>query len=56
MKKYRSVPSDVEGALLLLPSCPAMTHRKQMSDASVNAIGVIMHAMRPAFPMFAVLV
>jgi hypothetical protein len=56
LKKYRSVPSDVEGALLLLPSCPTMTHRKQMSEAIVSAIGVMMHAMRPAFPMFAVFV
>jgi hypothetical protein len=33
-----------------------MTMSRQISDATVNAIGVIIHAMRPAFPIFAVLV
>ena len=55
LKKYRSCPRDVEGALLLLPNWPTMTISRQTSDAIVNAIGVIIHAMRPAFPMFAAL-
>ena len=56
MKKYRSRPSDVEGALLLLPSCPIMTRSRQTNEAIVNAIGVMIHATRPAFPILAAVV
>jgi hypothetical protein len=44
----------VLGALLLVPTWPIMTRIRQIAEAIVNAIGVMMHAMRPILPMLAV--
>jgi hypothetical protein len=45
----------VVGALLsFIDTCPIMTMTMQMSDASVNSIGVRMHANLPTLPIFAV--
>jgi hypothetical protein len=47
----------VEGGLLPpIDICPIMTMMMQMSDASVNSIGVRIHANRPTLPIFAVAV
>jgi hypothetical protein len=44
----------VGGLLSFIDICPIMTMMMQMSDASVNSIGVRIHANRPTLPMFAV--
>lgn len=56
MKKYRSRPNCVLGFWpSLVGNCPIITITMQRSDASVNSIGVRIHANRPSLPIFVVL-
>lgn len=48
-KKYRLLKEEFD---LLVPPKPTMI--KQIKEAMVRAIGVKIHAKRPAFPMMAV--
>jgi hypothetical protein len=55
LKKYRSRPKAVVGGLLsFMDICPIMTMTIHMRPASVNSIGVRIHAKRPTLPIFAV--
>jgi hypothetical protein len=54
LKKYRSRPSAVTGALLPFHGiCPITTIMKVINDARVRSIGVRIHAKRPTLPIFA---
>lgn len=54
MKKYKLRPSAVLGALLpFMESWPIMTMTMHSSPASVNSMGVRIHAKRPILPMAA---
>jgi hypothetical protein len=55
LKKYRSRPSCVAGALLPFHGVwPSRTITKHINDARVSSIGVSIHANLPTLPIFAV--
>jgi hypothetical protein len=54
LKKYKSRPRAEPGALLLFPTWPMITRIKQMAEAMVRAMGVMMHAKRPILPILAI--
>jgi hypothetical protein len=57
LKKYRLRPKAVVGGLLsFMDICPIMTMTMHMRPASVNSIGVRIHAKRPTLPISAVVV
>jgi hypothetical protein len=51
LRKYKLRPTSVAGAFVLLLSCPTITSNRHISEAIVNAMGVIIHAARAALPM-----
>jgi hypothetical protein len=51
LRKYRSLPRDVGGALLLLLSCPTMTMIRDMNEAAANATAGTRHILRLVFPI-----